>query len=168
MNKIAAKFLYYLSNASKLSGFREKKNLLSSGNEIPAGTLFLKRSDGREMEIGFYEYGVCWVFNGILEFFTQGLSVRNLSGGTPKLEIRDSLDKVQSLVLSGDGWIASQGPRITFGFGGIDGDQNKSKPLVHLLSDGRVVLVDKSDTKKGLSFTLKDGILDQQSWAETQ
>jgi hypothetical protein len=103
---------------------RTQKTLNSSGSEVGRGALRL--IDGvadRTAELGFYEYGTGFFFNGMFEFMLNGnLSLRDLNDGRGGLlEIRGGVggDAEASLYLKGGlaRAIATQHSRMSFGFG---------------------------------------------------
>jgi hypothetical protein len=86
-----------------LAEFRTAKTLSTSGNEIGRGSLRLIDSiANRTMELGYYEFGAGLFTTNLFEFFSNGVSIRTLTGSSSFLAVRDSGD-LRDLRLRHDG-----------------------------------------------------------------
>jgi hypothetical protein len=103
---------------------RTQKTLNSSGSEVGRGAIRLIDGIGnRTAELGYYEYGTGFFFDGMFEFMTNGnISIKDLNDGYGGLlELRGGVggDAEAALYLKGglSRVIGSEHNRINFGFG---------------------------------------------------
>ncbi|MBA3354978.1 MAG: hypothetical protein H0U18_03370 [Pyrinomonadaceae bacterium] len=117
------------------------------------GAITLFDSGSLPIRIGGYAFGAQITYPGLFETFTEGFSMRSLSGNTvPYLEIRDKLDTKQGVWFTGEGKIGTQLSTLDIGTGEIDNKKaTLNKQLTFDKASG-VILWDKDFPGEGVKI----------------